>query len=184
MSRLGTGLSRRDWLDEGQALLRDGGIDGVTIRALTQALGVSKGSFYHHFKDLDDYLEALADYFSNEQLTDFLERARTQATEDPLTRMTELAKIVLKNDGRKLMIAMRAWAKSNKAAAASVRKLDKASMNFLTDMFLDLGFADKEARLRAYLFVAATVVDIDKNLLGLSRAEFQDMMIALTARPL
>ena len=182
MSRLGTGLSRTDWLDEGQGLLRDFGIGGVTIRVLTEALGVSKGSFYHHFKDLDDYLDALADYFSNEQMFDFFERARRQASDDPLTRMTELAKIVLQNDGRKLMMAMRAWAKSNKAAAASVRKLDAASMDFLTDVFLDLGFDRKDARLRAYLFIASTVVDMDEKLLGLKRQEFQDKMIALTTQ--
>lgn len=181
MSRLGTGLTRNDWLDEGQALLRDNGIDGVSIRTLTVALGVSKGSFYHHFQDLDDYLDALADYFSNEQMIAYFEQAQRQATDDPLTRMTELAKIVLKNDGRKLMVAMRAWAKSNRAAAVSVRKLDKASMEFLTDVFSDLGFAPKDARLRAYLFIAATVVDMDQRLIGLSGQEFQDRMIALTA---
>ena len=182
MSRLGTGLSRTDWLDEGQALLRDRGIEGVSIRTLTDGLGVSKGSFYHHFKDLEGYLEALADYFSNEQMIDLFKRARSQASDDPITRMTELAKIVLRNDGRKLMMAMRAWAKSNKAAAASVRKLDAASMDFLTEVFLELGFDKKDARLRAYLFIASTVVDMDEKLLGLKRQEFQDRMIALTAR--
>ncbi len=182
MSRLGTGLSRTDWLDEGQRLLRGQGIEGVSIRALTDGLGVSKGSFYHHFKDLDDYLAALADYFSNEQMIDFFERARSQSSDDPITRLTELAKIVLRNDGRKLMMAMRAWAKSNKAAAASVRKLDAASMDFLTEVFLDRGFDKKDARLRAYLFIASTVVDMDEKLLGLKRQEFQDRMIALTAR--
>ena len=82
MSRLGTGLSRTDWLDEGQRLLRGRGIEGVSIRALTDGLGVSKGSFYHHFKDLDDYLATLADYFSNEQMIDFFERALAANTAD------------------------------------------------------------------------------------------------------
>lgn len=182
MSRLGTGVTRIGWLDAGQALLRDHGIEGVSVRALTEVLGVSKGSFYHHFEDLQDYLDALADYFSNEQLTDYFNRAHQQATEDPLTRITELGKMVLRNDGRKLMSSMRAWAKHNKAAAASVRKLDKLSLQFFEDVFRDLGFSTKESKLRAYLFVASTVVDIDAKLVGLTSREFEKMLLELTTR--
>ncbi len=182
MGRLGTGLTRSDWLEQGQTLLREAGIEGVSIRALTEALGVSKGSFYHHFRDLDDFLDALADFFSNEQLVAYFARARAEATGDPVSRITALSKIVMKNGGRKLMWAMRAWAKHNKAAAASVRKLDKLSMEFFEDVFLELGFEPKDAKLRAYLFIAATVVDIEPKLLGLSQGEFQDKMVALTTK--
>ena len=182
MSRLGTGITRNGWLDSGQELLRERGIEGVSIRALTEILGVSKGSFYHHFEDLQDYLTALADYFSNEQLTDFFARARRQATEDPRTRITELSKIVLNSEGRKLMSSMRAWAKHNKAAAASVRKLDRLSLRFFEDVFRDLGFSSKDAKLRAFLFIASTVVDIDESLVGLTNREFEKMMLELTTK--
>lgn len=180
MSRLGTGITRRDWLDAGQMLLRDRGVDGITIKALTESLSISKGSFYHHFDDLSDYLEALADYFSNEQLIDFFSQARANATDDPVSRITELSKIVLKNGGRQLMFAMRAWAKNNEYAAASVRKLDEVSMRYFEDVFRELGFSKKDAKLRAFLLIAATVVDMEEELVGMSDKEFERRLLSLT----
>ena len=43
-------VTRREWLDAGLELLADEGAPAVTIERLTGKLGVTKGSYYHHFK--------------------------------------------------------------------------------------------------------------------------------------
>lgn len=51
--------SRENWLLAGERLTCDDGGRPVTIAALCRALGVSKGSFYHHFRNLADYTACL-----------------------------------------------------------------------------------------------------------------------------
>lgn len=47
-------------LDAAARLLRDGGTDGLTLRALAEAVGVSRTAPYRHFKDKADLLVAVA----------------------------------------------------------------------------------------------------------------------------
>lgn len=54
-----TRASPDDWLDAGLVLLRDGGAGALTIDTLCRALDRTKGSFYHHFTDIDGYQERL-----------------------------------------------------------------------------------------------------------------------------
>ena len=46
-------LGRNDWIASGQVILRKSGISAVKLSALTARLGVSIGSFYHHFTNFD-----------------------------------------------------------------------------------------------------------------------------------
>ena len=47
------------WLDLGTTLLRERGPHALTLDALTEAAGRTRGSFYHHFRDRDVFLAAL-----------------------------------------------------------------------------------------------------------------------------
>ena len=55
----GGGMSRADWIGAARALLVAEGIEAVKILRLADRLGVSRGSFYWHFTDRADLLEAL-----------------------------------------------------------------------------------------------------------------------------
>lgn len=52
--------TREALLDAAAALLEREGLDGVTLRALGTAAGVSRGAPYRHFADKDDLLAAIA----------------------------------------------------------------------------------------------------------------------------
>lgn len=52
-------LTPDDWLRAGVVALRGGGVDAVRVEVLARALGVSKGSFYWHFRDRRALLDAL-----------------------------------------------------------------------------------------------------------------------------
>ena len=51
--------SREHWLVAGERLASENGGRAVTIAALCRALGLSKGSFYQHFRNLADYTACL-----------------------------------------------------------------------------------------------------------------------------
>jgi AcrR family transcriptional regulator len=147
-----TVLARTDWLTAGQQLLRDGGITSVKLSALTSKLGVTTGSFYHHFDDFGAYLDALADAYAGDIGIDAL---RAAAGEEPRERIRLLFRLRGEWDVPPLDHAMRVWADSNEHAAAAVKRLDHAFMLFLEQAFLDLGFDGDDARVRALVAFSA-----------------------------
>ncbi len=52
-------LSRRNWIDFALQKLTNEGIDKVSIAVLARELSVTKGSFYWHFKNREDLLQAM-----------------------------------------------------------------------------------------------------------------------------
>jgi AcrR family transcriptional regulator len=52
-------LRREDWLRAARLALLTGGAAAVRVERLAEALGVTKGSFYWHFRNRDELLEAL-----------------------------------------------------------------------------------------------------------------------------
>lgn len=153
-------LTREAWLQAGQRLLRDEGLRALRLKTLTSALGISTGSFYHHFKDFGTYLGQLADYFSGEQLTANLERIRAAATE-PRERIRVTSDFAVAGDLPRLALAMRAWARSDPRARASVRKLDQTLLAFFTECMEDLGFEGPDAAARAFLLLSAATSEIE-----------------------
>ena len=50
-------------LDVSHRLFREKGYDHTTIQDITDALGMSKGAVYHHFKSKEDILDKLTDRY-------------------------------------------------------------------------------------------------------------------------
>ena len=55
--------TKQDWLVAGLTLLGSTGSPDLTIDQLTDYLGVTKGSFYHHFKNYQDYVEQMLTFW-------------------------------------------------------------------------------------------------------------------------
>lgn len=56
-------------MSEALALLRQAGIDGMTMRALGTRAGINPMTIYHHFKDRDGLIKAIADSVYSEVAT-------------------------------------------------------------------------------------------------------------------
>lgn len=152
-------LTRKDWILEGQNLLRDEGIAGVKLATLTRRLAVSTGSFYHHFTDFEDYLGAVAEYFSADRVQGLIDRTLA-GNPDPVTRMQRLAKLSLQDHTFELDKAMRIWATMDPRAAVTVARSEQLVLDFLTQAFGDLGFPPSEANLRARILLSANIAPI------------------------
>jgi AcrR family transcriptional regulator len=68
------GKGKQVWLEQGYGAFAIAGKGALKIEALAQQVGISKSSFYHHFADLDVFMEQL--------LALHLERASTLATKE------------------------------------------------------------------------------------------------------
>ncbi len=174
-----TRLSRADWIAAGQAVLCEAGIAGLRLSALTGRLAASTGSFYHHFRDMEAYLTALARQFTRADVKRILDRAALGAS-GPMSRIRRLAAISLSGTIFPLDRAMRVWATSDPRAAASVEAAEKLVLAFLTDAFRELGFASDDAVLRAHLLLSANVALIGAFRLGGDRELFKRSLELLT----
>ena len=66
--------SKRDWFIAAIYLLAEGGPSAITIDALCQQLQVTKGSFYHHFKNYDDFKLSFLHYYEEAGTLNIIER--------------------------------------------------------------------------------------------------------------
>ncbi|MDG2304467.1 MAG: TetR/AcrR family transcriptional regulator [Candidatus Binatia bacterium] len=148
---------RELWLEAGQELLRRGGIVSVKLQALTDEIGLTTGSFYHHFNGMKDYLDQLARFYGADQVRKNL---FTVNDADPRMRLRKLGAMAIKDRMVPLDAAMRDWAGSNRIAAASVRAADEHLMRFIAKAFRNLGYPRREAQVRAQLLQSVGVARV------------------------
>src|SRR3569833_3332924 len=80
---------KRGWLDAGLVLLAEQGAPSVTIERLSERLGLSKGSFYHHFKGMTGYRTALLEHFETERTIRFVEQAEAAENNHQSTKQKQ-----------------------------------------------------------------------------------------------
>ncbi|MEH3160165.1 MAG: TetR/AcrR family transcriptional regulator [Sphingomonas taxi] len=173
-------LTPRAWLEAGQALLRRGGLRALKLRPLVAELGVSTGSFYHHFADFDGYQGQLADYFAGAQIADVLATI-VAAEHDPVDRIRLLAQVVRLRGLSRLSIAMRAWAESDPRAQAAVERHDAQVLGFLTDCLMAQGFARQDAMVRGYALMTLGLSKVHAP--EFDRATLMEALIRLLCDP-
>ncbi len=155
-------LSPKDWVDAAMAVLVDQGIDHVRVDVLAKQLGVTRGSFYWHFRDREDLLRRVLQAWSERTTAQLTERLK-QARDNPLEQLQDLAS--LPHRGRaaakaaRIELAIRAWARRDAEAAAVLQASDAARIGYHQQVFEALGFAEAEAKARAYLLYGHEVAE-------------------------
>lgn len=164
--------SSGDWIRAAARRLGAGGISAVAVETLARDLGVTKGSFYWHFRDRAALLVALLADWADHATEPLLRRLEGAASPAPRDRLARLAATVAGEGAGALDPAIRAWARHDPAAAAAVRRVDAARLAFIAGEFRALGFVPAAASTRARLFYL--------HLLGEHALGFEE--IALPAR--
>jgi AcrR family transcriptional regulator len=155
-----TGAGRRvtadDWIQAGFAGLAEGGPAALRISRLCDRLSVTKGSFYWHFTDMQEYRASLASAWGN--LHDE-QRRRFEGTDeaDPRKRLAAMMQTLMRPEHWALERAMRVWALTDEAVLASVRRSDARVRCAVRQAFIDYGFEPDEADLRSTVLFAAGI---------------------------
>jgi AcrR family transcriptional regulator len=108
--------------------------------------------FYWHFKNRDDMLRQLLDYWTH-QLTEVVTSNVELLKLGPRERLIKTAQMILDFDLAKYDLAIREWALQNPEVARTVRKVNQFRLDFVRQALSELGFDDKEQEIRAMLFV-------------------------------
>lgn len=137
-----------DWITAGLELLADDGIGGVKIQRLCERLGVTKGSFYWHFTDLDAFLGAIAKHWEDGARI-FRDRFTEMAQKDAAQTLRDAVSYSYDNRLGRLERAMRDWSRTDPRASAAIQASDKLAFASLVSSFELLGFSADEADIRA-----------------------------------
>jgi AcrR family transcriptional regulator len=142
-------LDRAAWIGAARGELLRGGIAAVKIGRLARRLGATRGSFYWHFADRDDLLrELLVDWEASN--TAPFERILAEGS-NGIAEFEAVVELWLAETeySPAFDTAVRDWARIDPTVAAAVRRADERRIDVLRRIFLDLGFRDPEALVRA-----------------------------------
>lgn len=129
-------LSRQDWLDEGLRSLADLGHDGLRVEAMARRLGTTKGSFYWHFKGLEDFQGALLQLWEA-SVTAFDQTPPAECPEERLHKFWEPAGA---EAAQNVTLAVRLWARERADVAAVVARVDRRRQIYLAESLAQAGF--------------------------------------------
>ncbi len=141
--------SRKSWLDAALKALAQGGIDQVRVEPLAKDLGVTKGSFYWHFRDREQFLDELLNFWK-EQSTHTVINNLNYPT-DAAARVRAVAEDIVRRDLADMDPHIRSWTEYDQQRATVVARLDKLRFEFLRDLFVAAGFSISNASLRAQI---------------------------------
>ena len=89
---------KSQWTQAGLEALRKGGVAGVRVERLAEDIGLTKGSFYWHFRGRGELLEALLEFWAREMTEAEFERI-SQVKGGLARRLATLAEDVLDKGG-------------------------------------------------------------------------------------
>jgi AcrR family transcriptional regulator len=144
--------SREEWLERALEILSREGNARLRIDRLAESMGVTKGSFYWHFKNRRDFIIRLVNYWADSSTAPVIE-AVNRVGGTPQKRLYALMEFLWRKDFAKYDVCMRAWAAQESEVATIVRRVDKQRMEYVGSLFKEMGFTGQELEMRTRTFV-------------------------------
>src|ERR1700683_1866136 len=117
-----------NWLRAAENRLAQNGIESVRVEVLARDLGVSKGSFYWHFRDRSELLEKLLTRWEDAEIDWLNVVARAVAA-----------------DRMRLEVSLRAWARADERIAGRVAAVEKRKSRLIAEVLREIGFTQSAA---------------------------------------
>jgi AcrR family transcriptional regulator len=145
-------FSRETWLQVALEVLAREGQAKLRVERLSAQLGVTRGSFYHHFGGREDFVQALVAFWSSA----FTDKVNAEVSGSDLPareRLLFLMRLIHRNKLDRYDIAFRSWAAQESSVAKYVRKVDATRFQFVRSIFTEMGFkgTDLDDRVRLWL---------------------------------
>jgi AcrR family transcriptional regulator len=149
-------LDRDAWIQGAIAILADQGVDGLRVEVLAKKLGVTKGSFYWHFKDRRDLLDAVLEVWKEGRIRDIRKQTSAQPGEElaALRHTIDVYSTGRSRKGLPIELAMREWARRDTRAEKVVEEVDAERLACAARLFELRGLTPQEAATRSVLLYA------------------------------
>jgi AcrR family transcriptional regulator len=148
-------LNQERWLGAGLQVLAEEGPEGLRIMPIAQKLGVTKGSFYWHYRNLDDYQSALLEEWELRHTRQVIHHVEGKGG-DALAKLRNLVSISFNADAR-LAQAIRRWAITNPQALDAQARVDHDRLAYLVSLLRPLGWSQAKAEFLARWLYGALI---------------------------
>jgi AcrR family transcriptional regulator len=180
-------LKTYDWIDAGWLLMATKGVTALKVEVLARQLDVSKGSFYWHFKNRQELLEAILQRWENKTLWLIEESQKGATPKDRLIELFTLVEEMCDRDTPDPEAAIFLWANHDSAVQERVRILEAKRVGYLTQLLQEYGFEETEARQKAEVGYFALMGFWERSerdtQFDLSMKQFNHFLIALLLSP-
>jgi AcrR family transcriptional regulator len=151
------------WISAATDVLVDEGIDHVKVDVLATKLGVTRGSFYWHFRDRQELLRRVLQAWTETTTQQLTQRLKTAHTDAPLRQLRDVISLPFRGRSAaraaRIELAIRAWARRDAMARQAVDDGDAARLAYHVQIFKALGFDDHEAAMRAFVLYSYEVAE-------------------------
>jgi AcrR family transcriptional regulator len=152
--RLGTPtLTASDWAEAALQLIAEQGLGALTVSSLARRLGVTKGSFYWHFKGRSDLLAATLDRWEQRTTTEAVKAL--DAVADHRRRLELILDAASQPPRSRSLYAALAEAAEDPVVRRVLNRVASARIAYLEVCYRHLGLAPAVAKSQAVFAYAA-----------------------------
>lgn len=124
-------VTRQDWINAALNQLRERGPQAVSGEKLARRLDVTRGSFYHHFPAMDDFIEQVMNEWEHAYTLALLEKVHAG---DPQKEM-ELLLEAAWNADIELELAIRQWGFVNTTVQKRIERMDQLRLHHISNLY-------------------------------------------------
>jgi len=175
-------MTAEDWLDAALQVVAEGGLKALAIEPLAKRMGISKGSFYWHFKNRRALLLELLRFWDSIEI-DFQERLLAESN-DPETLLISTFTLLVEDDTNKcIFLALSSELKDAEVRAVYEKAVDRR-IKLFHDAYVALGMDKKQSAQKAiitfnlYLGLIKSLLDTPEKVPKLNGKS--KLMIAVT----
>jgi len=131
-------VKSEDWIKKGIELFAQGGIDALNVEKMAKLLNCTKGSFYHHFKSREDYIDQITEYYYKTR-KNMLE-SMGELYNSPVEKLSRVLTGVFKNPrGLDFEFQLRHFAEINEKAKIALNNLERERITYVSVLLNDCG---------------------------------------------
>ncbi|MCF8199158.1 MAG: TetR/AcrR family transcriptional regulator [Sulfuritalea sp.] len=151
-----TALDRDAWIKGAIAILAEHGAERLRVEVLATRLGVTKGSFYWHFKDRRDLQDAVLEFWKEGRIRDIRKQTQSEPGGEvaALLHTIEVYASARNRKGIAIEAAVRSWARRDPQAGAVVEAVDAERLACSCRLFRACGLPEQEAQARSVMLYA------------------------------
>lgn len=128
----------------------------MAVEALARELGVTKGSFYWHFRTRDELVDAALALWEREHTAELIAQVdETSGVADPASRLRHLFRVIVGHAAvDQVELPLLALSEDERVAPA-LQRVTERRIDYVARIYGELGFDGERARDRAVLAYAA-----------------------------
>lgn len=143
------------WIEAGIKILREKGMESLSIATISAALKSDEGEFNRLFSDFESFMAALLDYWYEKETLKYIDML-DEINGDASHLILAMAEIIHHAD-KDDEIAIRNMALKCTNAHEALARVDRTRLDVRIGLFKEFGFSDQESGIRSKILYTSSI---------------------------